>query len=131
MILGLLSDFIVTVHVLWVAAVIVPVPLIIIGYFAKWQWIRHLWFRAIHFFMMALVLMETLLGIACPLTVWENQLQQLAGHEGYSRTFIGHYLHELIYYDFPSWVFGFLYAAFTLVIIALMIMVPPHRTPGK
>jgi Protein of Unknown function (DUF2784) len=36
-------------------------------------------------------------GSICPLTPWENRLRQLAGDEGYSGSFIEHYLLPLIY----------------------------------
>ena len=36
-------------------------------------------------------------GWICPLTPWEIQLRRLAGEEGYTESFIAHYLIPIIY----------------------------------
>ncbi|MGD2054417.1 MAG: DUF2784 domain-containing protein [Gammaproteobacteria bacterium] len=36
-------------------------------------------------------------GWICPLTPWENRLRQLAGQDGYSESFIEHYILQLVY----------------------------------
>ncbi len=121
----MLADFIVLVHVVWVLVVVLTVPAVLIGAWRGWQWVRNRWFRFGHLLMIGIVVAESLLGIACPLTVWENDALRAAGKPGYGRSFVGHWLHELLFFDFEPWVFTTAYVAFGLVVALLFWKVPP------
>jgi hypothetical protein len=41
------------------------------------------------------------MGKICPLAIWENEMRETAGGEGYPGTFVGYYLQKVIYYDLP------------------------------
>ncbi len=88
-----------------------------------WPWVRNPWFRYAHLAAILVVALETLLGIACPLTVWEDLLR------GGLRpgTFVGRWAHRLLYYDAPDWVFTALYAAWALATLVTLAAVPPRR----
>jgi hypothetical protein len=65
---------------------------------------------------------ESLVGIACPLTVLENQLRQVETEGG----FIQHWLHQIIFYSFPESVLTTIYMVFALLVAATFKFVPPN-----
>ena len=66
---------------------------------------------------------ETLLGITCPLTGWEDTLRATGREE---RSFIGRWLAWLLYYDLPEWVFATAYGAFALAVVWAWRAIPPR-----
>ena len=121
-----LADVIVAIHVAYVGFVVLAVPAILVGGLTKAKWVRNSWFRNIHLLMIGIVVVEALLGIACPLTVWESDLRIAAGEEGHTRSFVGELLHGVLFYDFEPWVFTVGYCVFGAVVIALYWMYPPN-----
>lgn len=121
-----LADLVVALHLAYVLTVIVGLVLILIGWLAKWRWIRHFWLRLIHLLMIAVVAFQAWIGVICPLTHLENYLRKLAGQSGYSGTFIGHLLESLLYYEAPPWVFVFAYTLVAVLILSTLILVPPN-----
>ena len=126
MLTSLAADAIVAVHVAYVAFVILAVPVILVGGLLKAPWVRNWWFRHIHLAMIGVVVIEALLGLPCPLTVWENDLRLMAGGAGYDRSFIGQFLHDVLFYDAEPWVFTVSYCAFGALVVALYAMYPPR-----
>lgn len=126
-----LSELILILHVAWVAVVIIPVPLIVLGAWRHWDWIRNRWLRRIHLAMISVVVAETALGIACPLTVWEVRLRRAAGQAGYEGSFMGHLLRSVLYWDLPPWVFAVSYVAFLGLVVILYWVVPPVPVPRQ
>lgn len=124
--LGFWADVIVGVHFAWVAFVVLAVPAVIIGEWRKCSWVRNSWFRNLHLVMIGIVVAESLLGLVCPLTEWEYDLRLAAGEQGYAGSFIGHWLHELMFFDFEEWVFTALYVAFGGVVVSLYVVFPPR-----
>lgn len=122
-----LANLILIIHFVYVLAVIVPVPLIPIGYHFQWRWIRAFRVRAIHAGMMGFVLLEVLAGIVCPLTWLENALLEAAGKEGYQDSFIGHWITQIMYWNAPAWVFVLGYAVFFALIVFLWRKYPPRK----
>lgn len=66
---------------------------------------------------------EALLGIACPLTVWEDLLRGGIRPE----SFVGRWVHRLLYYQAPEWVFATAYTAWALATAVTLALVPPRR----
>jgi len=79
--------------------------------------------------MVVFVAIESLIGVACPLTVIENGLRRRAGEHGYAHSFIGDWLDRLLYYDLPPAFFTVLYVAFGALVVALYVIYPPRRRP--
>ena len=52
---------------------------ILAGIALRWAWVRNFWFRTIHLAMIAVVVAESLCGIVCPLTDWEDRLREAGG----------------------------------------------------
>jgi hypothetical protein len=122
----LLADLIVAIHAAYVAFVVVGLLLILIGIARRWEWVRGWWFRVAHLVAILIVAAESLLDIPCPLTEWEYRLRELGGQAVSSGTFIGDLLHNLIFYDFPRWVFTFAYVVFALAVALTFVLAPPR-----
>ena len=100
-----LADLVVVVHALYVGGVVFGLLLIWIGLFCRWQWVRSFWFRAVHLLLIGVVVVESILGLVCPLTAWEDALREKAGEPVQQGTFIGRMAHDLIFYQASGWVF--------------------------
>ena len=122
-----LADAVVVVHATWVAFLVLGALAILLGAWLRWSWVRNFWFRAIHFLMIAIVVGESLLGFACPLTTWEDAFRAQAGEEVVQGTFIGRLAHDVIFYDAPPWAFDVLYFLFGALIALTLWLVPPRR----
>ena len=120
---ALLADVILIVHFLFVAFVVGGLALIWIGAAAGWQWVRNFWFRVAHLAAIAFVAGEALVGVWCPLTVWEDALRGVRGE----KSFVARWIHRLMFYDFPGWVFTTAYVSFALVVIATLVWLPPRQ----
>lgn len=125
---GLLADLVVMVHLLYVAYVVVGQIFIVIAAPLRWQWARNPWFRTTHLLAIAIVAYEAIMGIRCPLTVWEEQLRELAGQPFNSgETFLGRLFHDILFYeDMPEVFFTTLYIAMLVVVVQGLIMYPPR-----
>ena len=124
----LLADLILILHAAFIAFVILGLVLIWAGYFLNWRWTRTWSFRLAHLAAIALVVVQAFLGIACPLTIWESKLRIRAGQDQYGEGgFIEHWLHQLIFFEAPTWVFTLVYTLFGVIVIATMILIPPRR----
>jgi hypothetical protein len=121
------ADFILVIHALFVAFVILGLVAILPGWYWGWRWIRNRWFRVIHLLAIGIVIVESWLGLICPLTDWENRSRAAAGGSAYPGAFIQHWLHEMLYYDFAPWVFNALYTAFGFLVLIAWLLVPPGR----
>jgi hypothetical protein len=122
-----LADLILVTHALFVAFFILGLVAILLGWYLHWAWIRNWWFRAIHLLAIGIVIAESWLGLICPLTEWENRLRAAVGGSAYSSSFIQHWLHEMLFYDFDSLVFTVAYSAFGIMVIVAWLLVPPEH----
>ena len=127
----LLANGVVLLHTAYVAFVVFGLAAIPIGAALGARWARNFGFRVTHAAAMGVVFVEMLVGILCPLTILENLLRRRAGVERYPDSFIAHWTHQLIYYDWPPWVFDLVYAAAMLAIAALFLLVPPERSKRR
>ena len=104
----LLADIILILHFLVVIFITVGFLLVPIGYYYDWSWIKNFKLRLVHCGLMFLVTFETLIGITCPLTSIENYLRG----KNNSKSFISFWIEKIIYWDFPTSFFMFLYFVF-------------------
>lgn len=121
----LLADSILVVHVLFVCFVVFGLVAVYLGYVLNWLWVRNLRFRLLHLAAISLVVLQSWLGVICPLTIWEIALRKQAGAETYAGSFIQHWLHQLLYYTAPEWVFIVLYSVFGLLVLVSWLLVRP------
>jgi Protein of Unknown function (DUF2784) len=122
----LAADFVVAIHLAYVAVVVLGFVAILIGAAAHWRWVRRPYFRLTHLAMILLVCLEAALGAACPLTTLESRLRLKAGATAYSRDFIGYWLDRLIFYNAPPWTVTAIYFAFGTLVMLTFWLVPIH-----
>jgi len=126
----LAADLILVLHVGYVAFVLLGFVAILLGLLFRQSWARGFWLRMIHLAMILVVVAETVLGVTCPLTTWENSLRRLAGGETYDGDFIAEWLHDLLFLDGPPWMFTLAYLGFGAAVLLTFLLAPP-RLPGK
>lgn len=119
----LLADFILVVHFAFVLFVVGGLAVVWIGAAAGWSWVRNLWFRAAHLAAILFVAAEALAGVWCPLTLWEDALRG-AQQE---KNFVARWVHRLMFYDFPQWVFTTAYVMFALMVAATWWWIRPQK----
>jgi hypothetical protein len=123
----LLGDVVLVVHTAFILFVILGLLLTAVGALAGWSWVRNFWFRIIHLGAIGFVLLQTYLGQACPLTVLEHGLRLRAGQEWYGEGgFIQYWLHQIVFFDAPTWLFMVVYTVFALLVVVTFIFVPPR-----
>ncbi len=121
------ADLLLATHVLFVAFVVGGQLLVLIGWGARWAWVRNMWFRVAHLAAITVVVLQSWAGMICPLTTWEMALRARAGDAVYAGSFISHWMSVILYYQAPEWVFTIVYTVFGLVVAATWIWVRPQR----
>ncbi len=124
------ADVLVFIHSLYVLFTVGGALLILAGGLFRWSWVRGRLFRIIHLCAVLLVALEALLGVLCPLTVWEYELRKAAGkHAEEDISFVGRILRDLIFVELPDWGFLLLYLAFGAAVVLLSFCIPwePRR----
>lgn len=122
----MLADLVLAFHFFIAGFIVLGLILVWLGALAGWRWIRNPWFRYAHLAAIAFVAAEALLGLACPLTIWEDLLRGGARPE----TFVGRWVARLLYYNAPEWVFTAAYCAWTAASLVTLSFVPPRRKAG-
>jgi hypothetical protein len=125
-----LADLVVAVHFAYVAFAIFALLAIVVGIALRRSWARNFWFRTVHMLMIAVVVLESLVGIVCPFTTWEDRLRELAGETVQEGSFIGRWTHWLLFYEIPPWVLTTCYCSFGLAVLCVWLIAPP-RWPWK
>lgn len=119
------ADLILIVHFLYVLFVVGSLPVIWIGAWLKLKFVANPWFRYLHLAAILFVVAESLLGVTCPLTVWENNLRQIMESDV---SFIQHWLHRIIFYQVSEAVLTAIYIAFAALVTMTFKWVPPRRS---
>ncbi|HEX9185420.1 MAG TPA: DUF2784 domain-containing protein [Burkholderiales bacterium] len=116
------ADALLVVHFAIVVFIVGGLVLTWAGALLGWKWVRNPWFRYAHLGAIAFVALEALVGMMCPLTVWEDALR------GGSRpdSFIGRWVQRLLYYRAPEWVFTTLYVGWAAATALTLWLVPPR-----
>ena len=120
------ADLILLLHVFFVAFVVVGLVLILAGKWQGWSWVHNPWFRIAHLAAIGVVVLQSWLGMICPLTILEMELRSRGGGATYSGSFIAHWLEAILYYRAPPWVFALCYTLFGAVVIASWYWVRPR-----
>ncbi|MDQ3185043.1 MAG: DUF2784 domain-containing protein [Pseudomonadota bacterium] len=119
----LVADLILITHFLFVLFVVGSLPLIWIGAWRGWDFVRNLRFRLAHLAAILFVLGESLIGMACPLTVWEDSLRRAAP----GGNFVQRWLHQILFYDVSEWMLTTVYMLFALLVAITFRLLPPHH----
>ena len=121
----MLADIIVVLHLLIVLFVLAGVPLVFLGRARHWAWVRDWRWRVLHLVAIATIAAESIFGIDCPLTVWEDKLRGQQTSVG----FIERGVDRILFYDAPAWVFTACYVAFAVLVVITWLAVPPTKSP--
>lgn len=104
---------------------LVAIPL---GAWRGWSFVRVRWWRLLHLASLAIVALQALLGRACFLTLWQDEL---AG-AGASEPLVMRIVNGLIYWPLPMWAFTAAYVVVAVYALALWRLVPPaSRRPSS
>jgi hypothetical protein len=123
----LVADAVLLLHVLFVVFVVAGLVLILAGRLMSWAWVRNWWFRVTHLAAIGVVVLQSWLGVICPLTKLEMALRERAGDTTYAGGFVSHWLETILYYRAPAWVFAAVYTAFGAMVLLSWFWVPPRR----
>ena len=121
------ADTLLILHTMLVGFVILGLVATFAGYFCQWRWVRNFWVRLSHLIVIGVVVLQSWLGVLCPLTSWEMALRAKAGEAGYEGSFIQHWLQSILYYSAPDWVFSLAYTVFGALVLASWFVVRPER----
>lgn len=130
----IVADAVLVLHVAFVIFVVMGLLLVYVGRCRHWSWVRNARFRLIHLMCVGIVVLQSWLGMLCPLTIWESALRAKAGDTHYAGSFIAHWLETLLYYRAPDWVFVVVYTIFGLLVAASWFIVRPRSVssdPGR
>jgi len=122
----LAAYLILLIHFVFVAFVVLGFIFIWIGYFTKQEFAKNAKFRICHILAMGIVFCESLVGMICPLTEWENYLRVKAGQDQvYETSFMQEWIHKIMFFDFSELTFVIVYALFFVVILLTFWVIPP------
>jgi len=106
--------------------VVLGLLLTVWGGYRRWAWIKNSWFRACHLAAIVIVVLQSWVGIICPLTTLEMWLRRMAGGDYYDGGFIQYWLHRLLFFDAPLWVFVLAYSLFGGLVLLAWFRFPPN-----
>ena len=122
----LAADLLLVTHALFVAFVVLGLALIFAGNWSNWSWVRNPYFRIAHLAAIGVVVVQSWIGVICPLTIWEMALRERAGDAVYGGSFIANWLDKLLYYQAPAWVFVVCYTLFAALVVVAWFRVRPR-----
>jgi len=118
----MMADVILIVHFLIAGFIVLGLVAVWLGAALGWAWVRNPWFRWLHLAAIAFVAAEALLGVACPLTVWEDLLRGEARVE----SFVARWVRALLFYQAPEWAFTAAYLGWAAATLVTLRLVPPR-----
>jgi hypothetical protein len=127
-----LADAITVVHLAYVSFVVLGQLLVWVGLLCRWRWVRNPWFRCLHLLAIAVVALETVAGVRCPLTVWEEQLRAAVGDELGDGEFVRRYLGPILFSgnyirDNFSWdALNYCYYGVAALVVLTFVLAPPR-----
>ena len=122
----LLADAVLLLHFSVVVFVVGGLVLVLLGHGRRWAWVNWLPFRVAHLVAIGVVAVQAWLGAVCPLTTLESWLRAQGGEAGYSEGFIAPWLHRMLFFEAPLWVFTLAYTVFGLLVVAAWFLCPPR-----
>ena len=124
---AVLADAVLVLHFAVVLFVVGGLPCIVLGNRFGWPLVNALWWRLLHLLAIAVVVVQAWLGQYCLLTIAETWLRERAGQQGYSASFLQHWIHQLLFYQAPLWQFALAYSVFACLVLWSWWRFPPQR----
>lgn len=122
----LAADLLLLTHALFVAFVVIGLVVVLLGKWSNWSWVRNPYFRIAHLAAIGVVVVQSWIGVICPLTIWEMALRERAGDAVYAGSFIANWLDKLLYYQAPAWAFVVCYTLFAALVVVTWFWVRPR-----
>jgi hypothetical protein len=122
------ADFVIAIHLAYIAFVLFGFAAILVGAATQWRWVRNFYFRIAHLAMILFVCVEAAIGRTCPLTSLENGLRLRGGEADYGRDFVGYWLDRLVFYDAPRSIFLAIYFTFGVLVLLTFWIVPVRHS---
>lgn len=126
-----LADAVLLLHLAVVLFVVGGLLVVVVGNLKGWQGANAPVFRWLHLAAIGTIVVQSWLGIECPLTTLENWLRSAAGTSGYEAGFVEHWVSALLFYRAPPWVFVFIYTTFGLAVLGAWLAWPPRTQSGS
>ena len=123
----ILSEIVLLLHFSIFLFMILSFILIPYGYYKNWEWVKNIYFRSIHLILMGIILIETILGFMCPLTILENFLRANKKIDNIFSKII----HQIMYWDFTNYQFIILYLLSLSYIIFLWFFFRPSQNKSS
>jgi len=121
------ADAVLVLHFAFVLFVVLSLPLIGLGGWLGWRFVRNAWFRLTHLLCIGVVAAESLAGMPCPLTSWENALRfKAGGGTAYAGSFVQYWIHRLMFFEGSETVFSLVYLGFLTAVLACLWWVKPQ-----
>ena len=117
----LFSEIVLLFHFCIFLFIILSFFLIPFGYYQKWEWVKNKYYRLIHLILMGIIFIETILGFMCPLTILEKFLR----NDIEINNKITQIIHQIMYWDLPTYQFTILYLLSLLYLIILWFFFKP------
>ena len=121
-----LADAVLLLHAGIASFVVGGLLLVVAGNLLSWRWVNVRSFRLAHLLAIGVIVAQAWLGRLCPLTELESWLRVRGGQDGYSRSFIEHWVQRVLYYEAPFWVFSVSYTMFGILVLAAWWYFPPR-----
>jgi hypothetical protein len=126
-----LADLLLYLHLGYVAVVLLVPPLVLLGGWRGWDWVRWPWLRCLHLGMIAVPVLEALVGYPCPLTTWEHELRWAAGEPQEALPLMTRLARELLYVEASIEQLVPYYVGFLTLVLSCFWLVPPRRRPAR
>jgi hypothetical protein len=123
----LLSQLVLAAHLVVILFNVFGLVAIPLGAWRAWPFVRVYWWRALHLVSFAIVAVQSAVGAACFLTIWQAGLREGAGFPASDDPLIQRWVESLIFWPLPIWVFSGLYIGLFVYTLALWRLVPPAR----
>lgn len=118
-----LGPLVLALHLLVIAFNVLGLVAIPLGARFGWDWVRIRWWRLLHLGSWVVVAIQAVLGRACFLTIWQDDLSGAGAQD----PLVMRVVNSLIYWDLPMWVFAGLYLLLFALVLGLWKTVPPRR----
>ncbi|MGZ0163855.1 MAG: DUF2784 domain-containing protein [Planctomycetales bacterium] len=125
------ADATVCFHMAYVLFVVLGQATVMLGAVCNWKWIRNTTFRLLHLLAISIVVIESWLGITCPLTTLENHLRTKSGATSYNGDFIANVVHDALFLELDPWAFTTMYSLFGLTVLVTLFACPPRAFVRK
>lgn len=120
------ADATVCFHMAYVLFVLIGQISVMVGACCGWKWVRNTTFRLLHLLAISIVVVESWLGITCPLTTLEKNLRAKSGAASYNGDFIANAVHDVLFIECEPWVFTTMYSLFGLAVLVTLFACPPR-----